>query len=60
MNRLVSDLLDVANMEAGTFTVQRRPFDLRALLEATRERFELLAREKNITLEWDPKRSPEK
>jgi PAS domain S-box-containing protein len=53
MDRLVRDLLDVSSMESGNFAVQRKPVDLRALLEEAQERFSLSARERKITFDYD-------
>jgi PAS domain S-box-containing protein len=53
MNRLVSDMLDVSNMESGNFAVQRAPVDLRAVLEEARDSFGMSAQERNITLDYD-------
>lgn len=48
MERLISDLLDVARIEAGTFALRREVLDVRALLEHTVEMFRTQARAKNV------------
>ena len=48
MERLVSDLLDVARIEAGTFALRREALDVRALLEEAVEMFQAQARAKDI------------
>jgi signal transduction histidine kinase len=53
IHRLVSDLLDVSNLESGNFAVERKPVDLRALLGEARERFGLSTQERNISLDCE-------
>jgi PAS domain S-box-containing protein len=48
MERLISDLLDVARIEAGTFALRREALDVRALLEHTVEMFQTQARAKGV------------
>ncbi len=51
MDRLVSDLLDLAKMEAGRFTVERQRLDVLSLLGEVVEAHQVLARAKSITFE---------
>ncbi len=53
MNRLIDDLLDSSRMERGNFAIERRPVDLRQVLQETRELFDLAAQEGKIALDWD-------
>jgi PAS domain S-box-containing protein len=48
MERLVRDLLDLSNIESGTFAVDLRPVELLQLLQEARERIDLSAGERNI------------
>jgi signal transduction histidine kinase len=48
MERLISDLLDVARIEAGTFALRREVLDVRALLQHTLEMFQTHARAKDV------------
>jgi PAS domain S-box-containing protein len=48
--RLVSDLLDLARIEAGRFELRREPFDLVAGLRGAMERLRQLAQDREITL----------
>lgn len=53
MDRLVRDLMDVSSMESGSFAVQRKPIELRPVLEEARQRFEMSARAQEITLDCE-------
>jgi PAS domain S-box-containing protein len=53
MDRLISDLLDVARIEAGTFEVRRARVLVSPLLQEVCEQFEAAAREREITLASD-------
>jgi PAS domain S-box-containing protein len=48
MERLISDLLDAARIEAGTFALQRASLDASALVEETVEEFQTQARAKDV------------
>lgn len=48
--RLVSDILDLARIEEGRFSLQRDPFDIVVALRGTIDRLQRLAQEKGITL----------
>jgi PAS domain S-box-containing protein len=50
MDRLLSDLLDISGMEAGSFAITRAPVDLHALLAESCEQFAERARERGIEL----------
>jgi signal transduction histidine kinase len=50
MDFLISDLLDVARIESGTFPIEPVTVDLPALLEETLDLFEQQARPREITL----------
>jgi signal transduction histidine kinase len=49
--RLITDLLDTAQMEAGSFSVQRRPTSLAGVFQAVLELLVPIAREKGVTLQ---------
>jgi PAS domain S-box-containing protein len=53
MDRLIYDLLDVARMEAGSFSIQPSDIDIGALLEETLKVCESQARAKRITVTAD-------
>jgi PAS domain S-box-containing protein len=53
MDRLICDLLDVARMEAGSFSIQQAHVDVGALLEETLKMFESQARAKKIIVTTD-------
>ncbi len=50
MERLISDLLDVAKIEAGRFAMERRVIDANALLQEVLEAHEPVARQRSIHL----------
>jgi len=50
LNRLISDLRELAQAEAGQLSLQLAPVELTALITGMADRFRELAREKNITL----------
>lgn len=52
MKRLVDDLLDVAQIEAGGLRLQREPADIVALTARTVARHRVLAAPKGIAVEW--------
>lgn len=49
---LTNQLLDLARLEAGKLGLERRPEDLVALLRASAERFQPLARSRGIGFHW--------
>ena len=51
MRHLIRDLLDFSSVEAGRFTVDLRPHDVRVLVAEVAEMFQPIAAEKNIRLE---------
>ena len=53
MNRLIQDLLDVAKIESGTFSIDSRPLDVSALLRETLDQFGALVEDQNLELERD-------
>jgi signal transduction histidine kinase len=50
MDRLISDLLDVSRMDAGTFAIRRAQVQLDALLDETMDAFELQAAPRSVRL----------
>jgi PAS domain S-box-containing protein len=56
MERLISDLLDVARIEAGTFALLRASLDASTLIEETVEEFQTQARAKDIALRCEVSR----
>jgi signal transduction histidine kinase len=58
MLRLVDDLLDVAKMEAGTFSIEREPHDAVALAREVVDPFSLSARERSIELAFELPAAP--
>ena len=50
MERLISDLLDVARIDAGTFALQRELLDVSTLIAEAAEAFQTQARAKDIVL----------
>jgi two-component system, OmpR family, sensor histidine kinase ResE len=53
MGRLVNDLLDLARMEAGHITLNKERTDLPGFLERVTNKFQGLAKEKNIVLSFN-------
>jgi len=53
MQRLISDLLDIAGIESGTFSVLREPVDVRQSIAEALERFEPSAAGAGIALSCD-------
>ncbi|MGH2523883.1 MAG: sensor histidine kinase, partial [Anaerolineales bacterium] len=53
MRRLVEGLLDLARLDAGLRALNRAPLDLRLVLLAVVEKFNLRAREKGVSLHAD-------
>jgi signal transduction histidine kinase len=47
---VISDILDFSRMEAGRLSVERTPFDLRAVVEQVTKTFDPLAQEKGLAL----------
>lgn len=56
LNRLISDLLDVASIEVGQFAVIPEDVDLAEILRDTFEAFEPLAAARKVTLDAEPPR----
>lgn len=52
-DRLIRDLSDVASIEAGHLSIERRPHDLAALLRAAIRPFESVAWSREIDLVWE-------
>lgn len=50
MGRLVNNLLDLAKMEAGTFTMQFGPLDFQPFLQRIVRKFSTMSREKGVEL----------
>jgi PAS domain S-box-containing protein len=50
MKVLIQDLLDVASIEAGRLSIERRALDLAPIVDETLEMFAAASREKNVTL----------
>ena len=48
---IVSDVLDVAKIEAGKLQLEQAPFDLRALLQSLQQRFAALAASQGLAFE---------
>ncbi|MFW6086782.1 MAG: sensor histidine kinase [Myxococcota bacterium] len=53
MGRLLTDLLDVARIDAGTFSLAKRPHYVRTLLSEMRQSYRLLFRDRGVTLSVD-------
>jgi len=51
--RLIRDLSDVASIEAGRLSIERRPHDLAPLLRAAILPFESIARSREVGLRWE-------
>lgn len=49
---LVNDLLDIAKVETGKFTIQKQPTDLNQLIQEVVDRYQVAAKEKNIQLKY--------
>jgi len=60
LERLVSDLLDLARLDARQFTLQPEPVDVGAVVQATTEGFHPLAREYGITVEVELEETPDR
>jgi signal transduction histidine kinase len=52
MNQLIGDLTDVAKIQAGRFSIDRRECTVKQAVEPAVERVRLLARESGIHFEW--------
>ncbi|MDI3256190.1 MAG: ATP-binding protein [Kyrpidia sp.] len=53
MRRLVNDLLDLAQLESGQFVMNRRPVDLRPLVQKIWRKFSALAQERHLRFDLD-------
>lgn len=53
MNKLVKDLLDISQIESGYFVLEKTDFDLKELLNYVVNRFKIVIKEKNITLDFN-------
>ncbi|MFC3228172.1 ATP-binding protein [Marinibaculum pumilum] len=51
--RLIDDILDLAKIEAGKLTLERRPFDLGILLEGVMSSYAAAARRKGLSMRLD-------
>lgn len=51
MDRLIQDLLDISRMEAGAFSLERRPVDIRGIMGEAREMLAPLAAARAIEIE---------
>jgi signal transduction histidine kinase len=53
LNRLINDLRELAQAEAGQLSLNTQPTDLTALIESSADAFAELSREKNVALNVD-------
>jgi signal transduction histidine kinase len=53
MNQLIGDLTDVAKIQAGRFSIDRRECTVKQAVEPAVERVQLLAKEKGIHFDWN-------
>ncbi len=53
MNRLVTDLLDLSQIESGKMQVKTEQFDLKALVNEILSMYEIEIAKKNLVLTWD-------
>ncbi len=51
MSKMVKSMLDLSQIESGTFTIKREEFDIYGLLEPACEKFRLLAENQGIVFE---------
>lgn len=51
--KLVNDLLDFSKLENNRISIEKKPFNLKALIENTCKTLEPIAVNKNIELNWD-------
>lgn len=51
LHRLISDILDIAKIEAGRVEIQNKPFDLIGLVRTLQKTFQMRAKEKNLEIE---------
>lgn len=52
MGRLVNDLLDLTRMEAGHIKLNKKSVDIRSFFEHVIRKFQGIADEQNVSLEW--------
>lgn len=50
---IINDILDISKLESGKVTLEKRPFDLRRLLEQIRESMNIIIQEKQLDLLLD-------
>ncbi|MFP5222783.1 MAG: PAS domain S-box protein [Acidobacteriota bacterium] len=50
---IVGDVLDLSRVEAGMLELERRPFDLRQVMQEALTPYRVMYREKNLTLEME-------
>jgi len=50
--RLIRDLSDVASIETGRLSIERRPHEVAALVRSAVRAFEAMAEQRGITLDW--------
>lgn len=53
MSRMVKGMLDLSQIEAGTFTITKDYFDIYGLLETVTEKYKALADKQNVRFEFD-------
>jgi signal transduction histidine kinase len=58
MDRLISDLLDIASIDAGRLAVEPQPQSAASLLQEASELFQLLAAERSIRMSLDVPSDP--
>ncbi|MDZ4769965.1 MAG: HAMP domain-containing sensor histidine kinase [Chloroflexota bacterium] len=58
LNRMVTELTDLARLQAGQLSMHMTPLDLARLTESVAQRLSVIAHEKNITLTVDPHSAP--
>ncbi len=59
LNRMVTELTDLARLQAGRLSMKTRPIDMGQLAAVIGERLSLLARERSLTLHIDAPSLPE-
>jgi PAS domain S-box-containing protein len=57
LTRLLTDILDLSKVEAGTLEIRKEPFDLQGLIESTRIMFLPAAERRGLTLSVEVDRS---
>lgn len=53
MDAMILELLDLSQLQSGTFEIQKTPLDLKPILEGLREKYALMGQVSGRRIQWD-------